>query len=245
MTANSKTDIIFELKNVSVNYGFSKAIDNVSFELRRGQALGLIGANGAGKTTSIRALLGMLKVKSGVVNLLGRTGYSSSTFRQLGFAPEEATPPEYLTAKEYLEFLARLKSLDFVVARQQIADFLTWFELEPNKPVRKYSKGMRRRLILAQAFLGNPELIILDEPLNGLDPLMITKLRDKLKSYREQGSSILYSSHILSELENCCTDVVMMDHGSVVLKDSVTHLIQQYGSVEKAFSAKVGGQILC
>ena len=125
---------------------------------------------------------------------------------------------------------------------QEIDELLSWFELNPDKRVSQYSKGMRRRLILAQAFLGKPELLILDEPLNGLDPLMIQKLRDKLRDYRAKGVSILYSSHILSELENCCTDVVMMDHGSVIMQESVTNLVQQFGSIEKAFTAKMGAQ---
>jgi len=101
---------------------------------------------------------------------------------------------------------------------------------------------MKRRLVLAQAFLGKPELIILDEPLNGLDPLMIQKLREKLKDYRTQGTSILYSSHILSELENTCTDVVMMHRGSVILKDTVQNLVKEYGGVEKAFAVQVEGK---
>lgn len=234
-------NFVFELKNISVNYGFSKANDSVSFDLEPGKALGLIGANGAGKTTAIKALLGMVKIKNGEARLFGKTGCTPQVLKRLGFAPEEATPPEFLTAREYLKFLAKLKSHDLQNPMQQIDEFLAWFELDPQKTVRKYSKGMRRRLILAQAFLGKPELIILDEPLNGLDPIMIQKLREKLREYRQKGTSILYSSHILSELENTCTDVVMMHKGKVVLRDSVESLIKQYGSVEKAFSSKAGG----
>jgi ABC-2 type transport system ATP-binding protein len=242
MTQTTQLDPVFSLKNVSVNYGFSKAIESVSFELKKGQALGLIGANGAGKTSSIRALLGMLKIKQGEINILGEKKCTPDVLKKLGFAPEEATPPEYLTAKEYLEFLAKLKTDDPSQNRNQIEEFLNWFELDPNKLVRKYSKGMKRRLVLAQAFLGKPELIILDEPLNGLDPLMIQKLREKLKDYRTQGTSILYSSHILSELENTCTDVVMMHRGSVILKDTVQNLVKEYGGVEKAFAVQVEGK---
>jgi ABC-2 type transport system ATP-binding protein len=242
MTENTISDLVFSLRNVSVSYGFSKAINSVSFDLPRGQTLGLIGANGAGKTSSIRALLGMLKIKQGEISILGEKKCTPSVLKRLGFAPEEATPPEYLTAKEYLQFLAKLKNSDPVQNQKQIENFLAWFELDPNKLVRKYSKGMKRRLVLAQAFLGKPDLIILDEPLNGLDPLMIQKLREKLKDYRNQGTSILYSSHILSELENTCTDVVMMHRGSVVMKDTVQNLIKEYGGVEKAFAEKVGGK---
>ncbi len=241
MTNNPTTCPVVELKDITVNYGFYRAIDSVSFNLLPGMALGLIGANGAGKTTSIRAILGMLKIKKGQVTLFGESRCTSKTFHRIGFAPEEATPPEYLNAREYLTFLSKLKKQDISEMKRQVEDFLTWFDLDPNKPVRKYSKGMRRRLVLAQAFVGRPELIILDEPLNGLDPLMIQKLRTKLVEYRQKGASIIYSSHILSELETTCSDVVMMHKGKVVLRESIPNLIQKYGSVEKAFSSNVGG----
>lgn len=232
---------IVKLTDISVYYGFSKAISSVSFELKKGKALGLIGANGAGKTTTIKVLLGMIKPKNGRVSILGENKCSPSVLKKLGFAPEEASPPEYLTAKEYLGFLSNFKTDKNVDRHRQVDEFISWFELDPSKVVRKYSKGMKKRLILAQAFLGQPDLIVLDEPLNGLDPIMIHKLREKLKSYQEKGTSILYSSHILSELENTCTDVVMMHRGSVILKESISKLVEQFGSVEKAFSTKVSG----
>lgn len=245
MTTTSSNNPILELKDVTVKYGFSKAIDAVSFEVRKGMALGLIGANGAGKTTSIRALLGMLKVHHGSVEIFGETKLSPNSMLRIGFAPEDASPPEYLSAEEYLGFLAKYKLPDKSTRAPQIKDLLSWFDLDPGKTIRKYSKGMKRRLVLAQAFLGSPELIILDEPLNGLDPIMIQKLREKLIQCRNAGMSILYSSHILSELESSCTDVVMMHKGKVVLKNSVPNLVSQYGSVEKAFASQIGGAQTC
>lgn len=238
---DNMNDIVFRLTNVSVNYGFSKAIDSISFDLNRGKILGLIGANGAGKTTTIKALLGMLKINKGDVLILGEKKCYPRVCRKLGFAPEDASPPEYLTAKEYLGFLSKYKKSDAIDSEKQIGEFLDWFELDPNKAVSKYSKGMKRRLILAQAFLGSPELIILDEPLNGLDPIMIKKLRQKLKEYQNHGTSILYSSHILSEVESTCTDVAMMHRGSLIAKESVEILIKNFGGVEKAFASRVGG----
>lgn len=235
-----QSDVVLKLVNVSVSYGFSKAIDSISFDIKKGQAIGLIGVNGAGKTTTIKALLGMMKIKSGEVSILGENQVSAKLFKRIGFAPEDATPPEYLTAREYLTFLLKFKKDPSVDTSQQVDEFLNWFDLDPNKHVRKYSKGMRRRLILAQAFLGKPDLIILDEPLNGLDPIMIQKLREKLRSYQQNGTSILYSSHILSELQHTCSDVVIMHRGLIIYRDSVENLISQFGSVETAFSNKIG-----
>src|SRR5262249_36960575 len=104
---------------------------------------------------------------------------------------------------------------------------------------RQYSKGMRRRLVLAQAFLAEPELLILDEPLNGLDPLVIIKLRERLIAYRERGGSILYSSHILTEVEKSCSDVAILHEGKLVMMAPVPQIIAEFGSVEAAFAAKV------
>ncbi|MBM4303486.1 MAG: ABC transporter ATP-binding protein [Deltaproteobacteria bacterium] len=232
---------ILHLDKVTVKYGFTKAIETVSFDLIPGMALGLIGANGAGKTTSIRAILGMLGVSEGKITIFEESKMTPKLLARIGFAPEEATPPEYLTAKEYLTFLSKFKIKAQESSEHSIESLLSWFELDPNKPIRKYSKGMRRRLVLSQAFLGKPDLIILDEPLNGLDPIMIQKLRERVVESRRSGASILYSSHILSELENSCTDVVMMHKGKVVMKGTIPALVETYGSVEKAFAANVGG----
>lgn len=245
MNNNIVSNKVLELSEVTVKYGFSKALDNVSFVVNTGMTLGLIGANGAGKTTSIRAFLGMIRLSQGQVRVFGENKLTPKLLQKIGFAPEDATPPEYLSAQEYMGFLSKYKNTNKNSEKSQIADLLNWFDLEPNKPIRKYSKGMRRRLILAQAFLGNPDLIILDEPLNGLDPIMIQKLREKIIQYRAAGTSILYSSHILAELETSCTDVVMMDKGKVVLQGTVAQLKEKYGSVEKAFSCHVGGSSKC
>jgi len=117
------------------------------------------------------------------------------------------------------------------------------FELAPEKKIRDYSKGMRRRLVLAQAFVGAPKVLILDEPLNGLDPLMILKLREYLSEYRKNGGSLLYSSHILSEVERTCTHIAILQEGELVLSDSMENIVNNYGSVEGAFSKKATAPI--
>ena len=201
--------------------------------------MGLLGANGAGKTSTIRAILGLVRPAKGSIRVFGFAPGALKGLALLGFAPEEGCPPEYLTGKEYLVFVGRMRSKEDRKAAVQTADrLLADFELAPEKKIRDYSKGMRRRLVLAQAFVGAPKILILDEPLNGLDPLMILKLREYLSEYRKQGGSLLYSSHILSEVERTCTHVAILQEGELVLTDSMDNVVSNYGSVEGAFSKK-------
>lgn len=231
---------IFELRNLRVAYGFRAAVDDLSLTLVKGQSLGLLGVNGAGKTSTIRALLGMLRPKKGTIQVFGHAAGNTKVFRRVGFAPEDGIPPEYLSAHEYLHFVGAFRIKDRQRRKEEVKEILEWFDLNPQKKIRDYSKGMKRRLVLAQAFLGNPELLILDEPLNGLDPLVIIKLRDRLQSYREQGGTILFSSHILAEVEKTCTDIAILSQGKLVYTGSRQNAVSEFGSIEGAFAKLVG-----
>lgn len=233
----SNQQSILTVEGLSVRYRMRSAVEDLSLTVSQGQCLGLLGANGAGKTSTIRAILGLVRPFRGRIRVLGEPPGALRSLAQLGFAPEEGCPPEYLTGKEYLVFVAKLRSLQHAREAAQTAEkLLADFELDPQKKVRDYSKGMRRRIVLAQAFVGNPKLLILDEPLNGLDPLMIVKLREYLAHYRERGGSLLYSSHILSEVERTCTHVAILREGRLVLHDALPEVMRQFGSVEGAFS---------
>ncbi|MFM8269808.1 MAG: ABC transporter ATP-binding protein [Pseudomonadota bacterium] len=213
---------------------------DISFSIDAGESVGLLGANGAGKSSTLKAILGMLRPITGEIQTLGASPGSLISFEKLGFAPEEGVPPDYLTGKEYLGFVSALKNSPQGGQDPQVDELLSWFELDPNKPIREYSKGMKRRIVLAQSFLGGPQLIILDEPLNGLDPLMIIKLRTRLNETREKGTALLYSSHILSEVEKCCSRVLILKEGKLVLDASISAITDEFGSVENAFAKKVG-----
>lgn len=238
--ADATSTTIFDIQNIKVTYGFRCAVEGLSLSLTPGRSLGLLGINGAGKTSTVRALLGMLKIREGSISIFGKAPGDPRAFKRIGFAPEEAIPPEYLSAQEYLAFVGSFRQKDRRKRKSEVAELLEWFDLVPKKKIRDYSKGMKRRLVLAQALLANPELLILDEPLNGLDPLVIIKLRERLESYRAQGGSILYSSHILAEVEKTCTDIAILSAGKLVYLAPVEELLQKYQSVEAAFSALVG-----
>lgn len=232
---------IFEMKELSVSYGFRRAVEGLNLSHLAGGSLGLLGVNGAGKTSTIRALLGMLKPTRGSITLFGDVPGRPRTFQKIGFAPEDGLPPEYLSAQEYLSFVGGFRIRDGGTRAKEIRELLEWFELVPQKKIRDYSKGMKRRLLLAQAFLGNPPLLILDEPLNGLDPLIIIKLRQRLDGYRKAGGTVLFSSHILTEVEKSCSDVAILSQGKLVCCTKVESLVKEFGTVEAAFAAKVGG----
>jgi ABC-2 type transport system ATP-binding protein len=206
-----------------------------------GESVGLLGANGAGKSSTLKALLGMLRPSGGEIKILGGKPGSFSNFEKLGFAPEEGVPPDYLSGKEYLSFVSRLKKPSKREHSEEVEELLSWFELDPRKPIREYSKGMKRRITLAQAFLGEPDLVVLDEPLNGLDPLMIVKLRNRLNEKRNKGMGLLYSSHILSEVEKCCSRAIILNEGKLVLDAPLEAIQSEYGSIENAFAKTVGG----
>ncbi len=232
--------LVFQIQGVRIAYGLRPAVDNLSLSLKAGKSLGLLGVNGAGKTSTIRALLGMLKPRQGELNIFGFRPGDYRAFSKIGFAPEDGVPPEYLSGREYLRFVGAFRVRDRSARNKEADELIEWFELQPEKKIRDYSKGMKRRLVLAQAFLGNPPFLILDEPLNGLDPLVIIKLRDRLDAYRRQGGTILYSSHILAEVEKTCTDIAILSKGNMVADSSTEAMIREFGSVEGAFASKVG-----
>lgn len=230
---------LVEIKGLEVRYGLKKAVDGLSLSIQPGETIGLLGVNGAGKSSTLKAILGMLKPSGGEISLFSLKPGKTETLEKLGFAPEEGSPPDYLSGREYLTFLASFRFKKGLPLSQEVEEILTWFEIDPQKRIREYSKGMKRRLVLAQAFIGDPSLIVLDEPLNGLDPLMIVKLRERINQKKNPERALIYSSHILSEVEKCCTRVVILSNGKVVLDASLEKVVSEFGSIEKAFSEKV------
>lgn len=232
---------VVTIDNLHVFYGRSCAVAGLSFAIPKGRSLGLLGVNGAGKTSTLRCLLGMKQPRQGSVRVFGCVPGHPEVLRRVGYAPEEALPPEYLTGGEYLSIVGSMRCHGPARGRDEIEQLLSWIELDPRKTVRDYSKGMRRRLLIAQAFIGSPDLLILDEPLNGLDPVIIIRLREKLAAYCADGGTLLYSSHILAEVEKTCTDIAILHAGRLAWSGTVGEAVAGFGSVESAFAAKVGG----
>lgn len=188
-----------ELHSVYQQYGNMAVLDNINLTLAEGEVLGLFGHNGAGKTTTVRLILGLLQATTGQVKVLGGTPGDSDIRRQIGFLPENVTFYPQLTGRETLVHFARLKGASL----QQVDDLLEQVGLTAasSKRVKTYSKGMRQRLGLAQALLGRPRLLLLDEPTVGLDPIATQELYQVIGRLRDEGTSIVICSHVLPGVE--------------------------------------------
>ena len=188
-----------ELHNVYQQYGAMAVLDNISLTLAEGEVMGLFGHNGAGKTTTVRLILGLLQASSGDVRVLGGTPGDSDVRRQIGFLPENVMFYPQLTGRETLQHFARLIS----ASKQQVDELLEQVGLvaASSKRVKTYSKGMRQRLGLAQALLGRPRLLLLDEPTVGLDPIATQELYQVIGRLRSEGTSIIICSHVLPGVE--------------------------------------------
>lgn len=208
------------------------ALRGISLEVSPGEVFGLLGPNGAGKTTLIKILLGIIRRTGGEANLLGRPAGSREARMRVGYLPENLTFPKHHTGIAALKFLARLSWMDEKTINRRCDELLELVGLKgrETEPVRKYSKGMRQRLGLAQALMHDPDLLILDEPTDGLDPLGRSQVRQVLIELKKQGKTIFLNSHILQEVELVCDRVAIMAGGSIRGLGSVGDLTSQFAS---------------
>src|SRR5437588_1588365 len=192
-----------------------RAVEDLSFEVRGGEIFGLLGPNGAGKTTALKMLLGFVKPTSGQAFISGERVGTVASRRQLGYLPENPALYEFLRGDEYLVFAGRLCGLSRAEARKRTAELLERVGLagRADRPIRKFSKGMVQRLALAQALVGDPRIAILDEPMSGLDPIGRKDVRDLILQLRDEGRTVLFSTHILSDVEAICDRVGILVEG--------------------------------
>ena len=195
-----------------------KAITDVNLEVNRGEIFGLLGPNGAGKTTTLKVLLGLLRPTAGKAELLGSAIGNVSVKKRLGYLPESPYFYEYLTGRELLRFTGQLFEIDSKTNSKRAGELIDRVGLNhaADRPLRRYSKGMLQRIGLAQALVNNPELVILDEPLTGLDPLGRKHVRELVASLREEGKTVVLSSHILSDVELLADRVAILVNGRTV-----------------------------
>lgn len=216
------SDKFVSIEEVTKRYGAVVAVSGVSLSLSRGEVYSLVGANGAGKSTLLRMLVGITEPDAGRLWIGGKDISAPSARRHLGYLPEELMLYERLTGKEYLELVAGLKDAD----PKRIPEELGFFELLPaqNKLVGGYSLGMRKKLGLAAAMLGSPDVLVLDEPLNGLDVEMMRKLRHRIEDERNNGRALLVASHVMSFVERISNRVGIMRAGKLAAEGSPLEL---------------------
>ncbi|UHA59099.1 ABC transporter ATP-binding protein [Metabacillus litoralis] len=216
------SQLIVETNNLTKSFKGAQAVNSVNLNIPKGSIYGFLGPNGAGKTTAIKLLLGLMKETSGSIQIFGKDLKKDKQMilKRIGSLVESPSYYGHLTARENLQLLQTILH----VPKERIDEVLAIVRLEKddNRPVKGFSLGMKQRLGIASALLGNPELLILDEPTNGLDPSGIIEIRELIKSLPEKyGVTVLVSSHLLSEIDQMATEVGIISKGSLIFQDSI------------------------
>ena len=235
---SAMSDRVFELNGVSRSFGQVKAVENLTLSMGKGEVTGFLGTNGAGKTTTIKMLIGLMRPTSGTVRLFGGDPSDAAMRARIGYMPEMAYYYPYLNVRELLSFYGGVCGMDKQAVMSRTDELLRAVELTDvaKRPLKTYSKGMLQRAGIAQALLNDPELLILDEPFTGLDPLARIHFRELLKKLRSQGKSIFFSSHELGETELLCDNVAIMKKGRCIYHGPVDRLAGDGGgNLERLF----------
>ena len=204
-----------------------RAVEDLTFSVRQGEIFGLLGPNGSGKTTTIKLLLGLLFPTSGEAVVLGRPATDVAKNERIGFLPEETYLYKFLNAEETLHFYGRLFRMTPAERTRRVEALIRLVDLEKarKRPLKEYSKGMSRRIGLAQALINDPDLLILDEPTTGLDPVGTGQMKDLLLRLKDQGKTILLSSHLLKDVQDVCDRVAILDAGRLRVVGAVEDLL--------------------
>jgi ABC-2 type transport system ATP-binding protein len=228
-------DVLIDVRGIAKSFrvGFLRAkrvdaVRGVSFEVRRGEIFGFLGPNGAGKTTTIKMLTGLIAPTGGEAYLFGRRVPSPEARRRIGFLPENPYVYPYLTPREFVEMCGRLSGMGGAKLRRRAMEVLEQVNIAyaADRQVRRLSKGMLQRTGLAAALVADPEMLILDEPMSGLDPVGRKEVRDLIFAERDQGRTIFFSTHILSDVEAMCDRVTILRDGQVVVSGVIRQLLR-------------------
>jgi ABC-2 type transport system ATP-binding protein len=236
---------MLELKNITKKYSAIPVVKDVSFAVRPGEILGYLGPNGAGKTTTIKMLAGLLEPTKGEISFQGISIKKDIVEykKRIGYVPEQSEIYPHLSGLEYLLMVGRLRQLSEHNVKEKIIEFLKLFSLyeDMDAPISSYSKGMRQKVLLSAALLHNPEVLLLDEPLSGLDVTTSMVVKDIVHQLALENKIILYSSHVLEVTEKICTRVIIIHTGKIVANDSVENLrnLMKLPSLEEIFSQLV------
>ncbi len=236
---------MLELRGITKKYSIFPVVNNVSFAVKPGEILGYLGPNGAGKTTTIKMLAGLLEPTDGQILLGGNAVKKDMTAykARIGYVPEQSEIYPHLSAQEYLLMVGRLRHLPELPLREKIESLMALFDLDKDMmaPISSYSKGMRQKVLISAALLHNPDILLFDEPLSGLDVTTAMVVKDIIHQLALEKKTILYSSHVLEVTEKLCTRVIIIHKGKVVANDSVDNLrhLMKVPSLEEIFSQLV------
>jgi ABC-2 type transport system ATP-binding protein len=229
-----------EIENLTKRFKDVTAVNQVSFKIRKGEIFGFLGPNGAGKTTTIKAMLGLIHMDTGEVKINGFDIVKNikEAKEKIGYLPEIISFYENLTPVQTLNFFCEMKGQDKSIVKPLLKE--VGLEDAIDKKVGAFSKGMRQLLGIAQIMVGNPSIYILDEPMAGLDARWVKIVRDKIRMLNENGATIMFSSHILSEVQNLCTRVAIINKGRLIAKDTVPNL-SKYLNIKPRLEIEIPG----
>jgi len=226
-----------EIKNLTKNFGDLKAVNNLSLSIKEGELFGLLGPNGSGKTTTVKLLTGQLKPTKGKATVLGLNVLRNpiKVREMVGIIPEQETPPSFLTSEEYLNFVAKIRNLDNI--QEKCNHWFEFLEFDDQRNVlcKDLSRGTRQKLMFAQAFLHEPKLSFIDEPLINLDPIIQRKVKDFLQNYVKRGNTLFFSTHVLEIAEEICTRIGIIDKGALIYEGHVKDLRKKRQHLEDFF----------
>jgi ABC-2 type transport system ATP-binding protein len=214
-----------------------KALDRLSISIEKGEAFGLIGPNGSGKTTTFKLLLGLIFPTEGWARILGEPPTDVAVKARLGFLPEESYLYRWLNADETLDFFGRLFNLDRPTRKKRADELIERFGLghARHRQLREYSKGMVRRVGFAQALINDPEVVIMDEPTSGLDPISSRQIKDLILDLKRRGKTVLLSSHLLADVQDVCDRIAILHQGQTKQYGAVKDILVQRDSVTLTF----------
>lgn len=230
---------VVETRELRKSYGRIQALKGVSLSVQKGQIYGLLGQNGAGKTTLIKILLGIAKKTDGDAALLGEAAGSTDVRRRVGYLPEDHQFPNYHTGYSLMEFYGTLYGVSKDDRRKKIPETLELVGIagRMNSKIKTYSKGMKQRLGIAQSLLHDPEVIFLDEPTDGVDPIGRREIRELMGRLKEKGHTIFLNSHLLGEVELICDRVAILQRGQLIREGTIEELTKQKGRFEVGLAA--------
>ncbi|ASJ00703.1 ABC transporter ATP-binding protein [Thermococcus gorgonarius] len=239
---------MIEIENLVKKYGDIKALDGLNLTVKKGQIYGFLGPNGAGKSTTILSTLGLIYPQKGRIKLFGEEVFRDGKYnekqlvevkKRIGYMPEHATLWEFLTPMQTLDIVGEsfgLSKEERMKRARELLELVNLWEVR-DKKVGKFSKGMRQRLLLAQALINDPDLLILDEPMTGLDPTGIAEFKDIIRRQKKEGKTVFFSSHILAHVEEVCDTVGVIVKGKLRVEDSIDN-------IKMSFLKKAGYLIL-
>lgn len=211
-----------------------KAVNSLSLEVKKGEIFGLLGPNGSGKTTTLKMLLGLLFPTEGDIKILGKPAHDVSKNEKIGYLPEESYLYRFLNADETLEFYGRLFNMSSALRKERRDKLIEMVGLQHarRRQLKEYSKGMTRRIGLAQALINDPELVILDEPTSGMDPLGTREVKDLILKLRDQGKTVVMSSHLLADVQDVCDRIAILYGGELKVLGGVQELLESKGETQ-------------